>query len=129
MTYEQAQWAAKQPGFTYEPALDTFLIPGEDRGYCVGLMYDAVQLKNEMASNFDQLAAAIYTFANTNSSYAVGGWYDHDTGVYHLDKVQYSGNLHSALAIARDNCQKAIFDLGAAKEIYLEPEVLHGDAE
>lgn len=121
MTYEKAIELANMEGFTYDPGLEDHLIPGLDTGFVVGSMYDGVILPPHAARNYTALAAAIYTFVNTNSTRPVGGWYDHDTHQYYLDVVYVVSDLASAMAIAREHNQKAIFDLGQDKVIGVTP--------
>ena len=121
MTYEKAIQLAHMEGFTYVPEVEDILRPGIDVGYVVGSMYDGVILPPHAARNYTALAAAIYTFVNTNSTRPVGGWYDHDTQQYYLDVVCVGSDLDSAMAIGRDNSQKAIFDLARNMTIEVPP--------
>lgn len=70
-------------------------------------------------------AAALHQYAKTNSdllsdpSHALGTWYDHDSGKTFLDVSVTTPDMQTALRMARQANQLAIFDLRTATEIRL----------
>lgn len=49
----------------------------------------------------------------------LGGWYDTKSGQYYLDATHVIQDLETALALAREHGQLAIFDLNTCEEIRL----------
>lgn len=54
-----------------------------------------------------------------NSTFYIGGWFDHKEQVFHYDCVMIEQDKETAIRLGKANQQKAIFDLNQDKSIYL----------
>ena len=113
---ELFNYLKKNGGFTAKPNL----IPVKPKsGYAVSLKGYETRVPLEIVSLglFRELLKCYQRLAEKNIAY-IGGWIDE--GYLYLDLSLILHNKEQALEVASKNKQKAIFDFGSGKTIYLE---------
>ncbi len=70
-------------------------------------------------SNFDGLILRIDKFVKSEAYDSIGGWKDTETGNYYLDANLHFHKLETALQVAKNNGELAIFDIKQNKVINL----------
>lgn len=83
-------------------------------GYCVALQETQNSFNNEGLQN----VLKVIESGKTRAAF-VGGWLDHETGLYYYDATIVTDNLKDALTLAKANKQIAIFCLDTFEEIRL----------
>lgn len=99
--------AAQNPdGFTFNLHTETM----QGKGFAVA------RKETQNSFNADGLKRCI-SFALANNVQCVGGWYDHESGLYYFDATEIFDDKEQTEQAARDNEQLAYFDLNNLEEI------------
>lgn len=103
-------WAhsKKNPeGFTVELTADGFIKPiSRTSGFVVAYR------ETQNCFDLNGLQSVIRHAGNPNKgNKLVGGWYNHENGRYYFDSVMIIKDLDTAIRVAKDHEQLAIFDL------------------
>lgn len=113
-------YVVENGGATIDPVLLQLF---EGKGYAVSLKgYESRVHESVFTPEvFFWLLSEYTTHAKYKGAF-VGIWYDSDTGHYVLDLSVVYGDKETAMAVAKLNGQKAIWDFGTSEAIYVEAE-------
>lgn len=81
-----------------------------------GTGYAVARKETQNSFNTDGLKRCI-SFALENNVQCVGGWYDHESGLYYFDATEIFDDKEQAEQAARENEQLAYFDIDNLEEI------------
>lgn len=110
LSFFAAVAAANPEGFT----VNAFTGETPANGYCVALAETQNSFNDEGLKN----VLRVIESGKTRAAF-VGGWLDHETGLYYYDATIVTDNLQDALTLAAANNQIAIFCLDNMQEIRL----------